>query len=99
MMRNGGIATYQRPKPSKASLNKFTRIILLTKSLTVHFPCRTRGLCPPRALEKCCNARAKPLRRRPRTEPELRRQENCQYGPGVTAAAAASPKARPGVRV
>src|ERR1700689_4301285 len=36
MMRNGGTATYQRPKPSRASLTKFTRFILLTKVFTVY---------------------------------------------------------------
>src|ERR1700744_836550 len=36
MMRNGGIATYQRPRPSNASLTNFMLIILLTNSSAVH---------------------------------------------------------------
>src|SRR5882757_3641974 len=35
-MRNGGIATYQRPNPSNASLKMFTPSILFTKASAVH---------------------------------------------------------------
>src|SRR5258708_24235131 len=35
MIRNEGMATYQRPKPSNASLKKFTRIILFTESVSI----------------------------------------------------------------
>ena len=50
MMRNGGTARYQRPKPSKASLKKVTRFILSTMVFTVQ------------AARISCNARAKQLR-------------------------------------